>query len=1241
MSRFAFVKWIAILSVLLALTAPIATAGIGNSSGPSAIALAQDAGGDAISETPADAANDSSEPTDQQLPDIEHEPNSVDAPANDPVVIEDEAPDEQVSEEPSASAEVFSSLTLTILDGQTSAPIAGAAIVLRDADSGQLVSNGDSASDGVYIVSELSNGRYLATVSYPGYDIAYDNEILIDGDVNQAVSLTPNLPDETPTEALPAEETETPSVEPTATSTEAVPSEEPVATEMSTPDVVSMDSGSPVATSAGSVNEDAVVEPASVSSVTVTVLNDATGEPLAGATVEIRDYYDYLYILSGITDNTGVVIIDQVPAGKYSISANLGGYFRAIDSEVLISGDSEHTFRLLQALDGSVTVTVLDDATGEPLAGTLVSVAQGGKLGQILATGTTDDTGVFSSVPLPSDTYFISLQRPGYSMTVTTVQVSGDFTKTLRMKSVTAGGVLSITALDSATSQPIAGATVHVIDDNADTVAIGTTDSSGVFTSDQIPAGLYEGAVSHPDYLGENYLLSVYGDSSAIASLVPNTPGAVTVTVLDAKTDSPIPNASITVRSRVSGDTVTTGLTNANGMLVTAQLPAGSYQISASHPDYLDDSRGTSSVTVSGDVHRTARLNPSLPGTLTIKVLDSQTTLPIEGVQIEVLRRGSIEPVASGASGSNGVFLTSQLAAGEYRIITSDPDYYTDSGSGEASAVVNSDSMSTIELLPKTPGVITFSVIDRETLLPIEDAFVTVSNYEMTTVVSGATDSNGVFATSELPADGYNVSVVHPEHFEYSEYGWRPLSGDASRIVKLESRISGELTVTILDKQTGTPLSGATVTIHQNDWEQTVVETGSTDGNGQLTSSLLDGGYYSVEVSHPDYVGDQPYVLVRDDSSSTIRLKPKSVPSPTSSPTSTPTQTNTPESTATASPTPSPTATVTWTPNETATVTPTNPPTQTPTASSTATPTATSKTSPTNTPTKTATASPTHSPTNTPTSTPTASSTRTTTPTLVPGGFGIGDWVRPTTRLNLRTGPGTGYSVVRVLPVDAACLVTGAGVRVGSQLWYPVACGSLGTGFVSDAYLRATTPPASTLTPTPTSTPRPSMTPTRTATLLPGGFGIGDWVRVITRLNLRSGPSTGNSVIAVIASNVRCQVVGSPIIAGGYTWYSVTCAGYGTGSVAGAYLQPAAPPAPTATRTSTGGGIGPGVTVRTTTRLNLRSGPTTASSVIAVLNTNAACRVTGSASSANGYTWYPVSCSGYGTGYVAGNYLRR
>lgn len=143
--------------------------------------------------------------------------------------------------------------------------------------------------------------------------------------------------------------------------------------------------------------------------------------------------------------------------------------------------------------------------------------------------------------------------------------------------------------------------------------------------------------------------------------------------------------------------------------------------------------------------------------------------------------------------------------------------------------------------------------------------------------------------------------------------------------------------------------------------------------------------------------------------------------------------------------------------------------------------------------------------------------------------FVVGEYVTPTTALNLRSGAGLTYSVIAVLWEGAQLSVTGGPVAASGYTWYPVETTSGTTGWVAGDYLK----PLGTL---------------------PSRFPVGSSVQATTSLNLRSDPGLSASIIVVLWPGALLTITGAPVSADGYSWYPVKTTYGTTGWVAGNYL---------------------------------------------------------------------------------------
>lgn len=156
--------------------------------------------------------------------------------------------------------------------------------------------------------------------------------------------------------------------------------------------------------------------------------------------------------------------------------------------------------------------------------------------------------------------------------------------------------------------------------------------------------------------------------------------------------------------------------------------------------------------------------------------------------------------------------------------------------------------------------------------------------------------------------------------------------------------------------------------------------------------------------------------------------------------------------------------------------------------------------------------------------------------------------------LNLRTGPGTGYRVLTVLPAGVAIEITGA----EAEGWYPVRFNDL-SGWAYAEYISF------------------GGAATGSAAATGSSGSVQGTATVVTSLlNVRSGPGTSYNIVAQLPYGTTVQITGAPKAADGYNWVEVTARGYGHGWAAVTYLNagetpaaPAATPAPTSAPAAT------------------------------------------------------------------------
>ncbi len=236
----------------------------------------------------------------------------------------------------------------------------------------------------------------------------------------------------------------------------------------------------------------------------------------------------------------------------------------------------------------------------------------------------------------------------------------------------------------------------------------------------------------------------------------------------------------------------------------------------------------------------------------------------------------------------------------------------------------------------------------------------------------------------------------------------------------------------------------------------------------------------------------------------------------------------------------------------------------------------------------------------------------------------VGQRFRVTENMNLRGGPGTGFATVGTLTAGTTGTVIGGPTSANGYKWWDVRTDNGQQGWAADNWLLASGGTA----PTNPTDPPPSSG---------GKFAAGDTVRVTEGLNMRSGPSTSNGVVAVLDAGTTGKVIGGPGSANGYTWWRIETS-RGTGWVVENWIVKQGGSTPTDPPPTTGGKFAIGDTARVTENLNMRSGPGTANGVITILGAGVTGKVIEGPRSGSGYTWWRLETN-QGTGWVVQDWV--
>lgn len=533
----------------------------------------------------------------------------------------------------------------------------------------------------------------------------------------------------------------------------------------------------------------------------------ATGEPLPEVTLTITGSFTG----NVLTKEDGSFAIGNITPGDITITASKTGYETATATGTVAAG-SVLTFNpQLRTLSpppttGSVTGSVLDAATGQPLPGVSVALQT-----DPAVTTFTDFYGIFTLSGIYHGNQTVEIALRGYATSAVGVNVAAGATVNLGAVMLSANppassirGMVS----DASTGQSLSGATVTIGGAFSGTTVTGV---DGTFVVSGVPPGAVTVTAAKSGY----YPLIVTGSVTAGGELflhpqlaaMPPQPTTATMTgqVVDALTHEPLSGVTVTLQSSPSLHAIS----NATGIFTLAAIPPGTQRVDFSLPGYAP-----SSITV--DIAAGIRVdirsfplsaNPTT-GMIGGMVTDAAGGQPLSGVTVTVT--GSFS--GSAVTGAEGSFAFSEIPPGSVELTASKPGYYEVTGTGMivAGGMLYFRSQMTIIPPQPTTGTVTGTIVDALTRQPLSGVAVVVGS---DSTMQAETDATGSFMLAGIPAGlqtfsfslvGYSTvsAKMEIEAGFVIDLGTLPLSSNPS---------SGVLKGSITDAVSGQSIEGVTI----------------------------------------------------------------------------------------------------------------------------------------------------------------------------------------------------------------------------------------------------------------------------------------------------------------------------------------------------------------------------------------------------------------------------------------------
>ena len=611
------------------------------------------------------------------------------------------------------------------------------------------------------------------------------------------------------------------------------------------------------------------------------VVTNADGQPLEGAFVgaAISDGEGTAFWAYGNTDSAGHYEFADLALGyTYGISASLPGHQTVPWKDVTLTETSTTgtaDFVLAPFASGLGTISGHITGDGSPLANQYVSAYEY-STGQNI-NGSSDENGYYEFTGLANGEWSIFASAgPQYqSLNPPPVQLTDGATNaTVDLPFVSwPVGTASISGVvtDSATGEPLAGVSVSAYSEDAPHNSNQSTDETGAFRFDLLPAGTYYLGFSTFGYLHSDQEIHVVDDQSATTNqALVATNASISGHV---KTQNGAPAAGIYVDAHSSGGNIGGAVTDDNGDYVISDIGAVAYTLTVGGPGTpFNQKERVVTPPANGNVVANFTLTLRTTGSLGGIVYGPGGTNYTEPVCVTLYSSKSKKPVAEvvtyGPEYGDGTYAFADLKPGRYTVEFEDCDddpatkfdnvylggAKTYKDATFVTVVAGEDSWGNDHTLTYKAANSTISGrIVKSNGAPIVGLAVHANGG---TLGSGqaVTDANGNYTISSLFSGRYTVSaggtgtayVLKEKSVTVIE------NGGATANLSLVKRTTGSISGVITAATTGSPVKGTCVIAYKASREEAVaIRFTRTDG-----SYTLDGlapGKYKIKVVDCDH----------------------------------------------------------------------------------------------------------------------------------------------------------------------------------------------------------------------------------------------------------------------------------------------------------------------------------------------------------------------------------------------------
>lgn len=338
---------------------------------------------------------------------------------------------------------------------------------------------------------------------------------------------------------------------------------------------------------------------------------------VTGVTYDVTTQGGTVDLTITATDESGNVVGETTVSGSGSDSAQ--DYTLELDDGI----ESPETISLSKSTSGGSATADTAELYGTATTGSIdvnATDADGNAVGSanveivdssdsVVASGTTDSSGLYIASGLSEGDYTINVTHADYQSASQTATITAGSTTTASVSLADATtGDMEFEALD-ADGNAIEGATVELLDSDGAVVDSMSTDASGIALFEGVEQGDYDYSISHADYYEASGTVTVTAGESTTESATLDTIeyGDSEITVED--DGEAVEGATVELYepdAADDADPVATADTDADGLATFSDIETGDYDVVVTHADHDDIN---DSVTINADETATLSLD--------------------------------------------------------------------------------------------------------------------------------------------------------------------------------------------------------------------------------------------------------------------------------------------------------------------------------------------------------------------------------------------------------------------------------------------------------------------------------------------------------------------------------------------------------------------------------------------------------------------------------------------------------